>query len=444
MPNFLWGVATSCYQIEGAVAEDGRGPSIWDAFSHTAGKTLNGETGDVACDHYHRYREDVALMGKLGVQAYRFSTAWPRILPQGRGKPNQKGLDFYSRLVDALLGEGIRPIITLYHWDLPLALGELGWTQRDTAYAFADYAQIIGRHLGDRVQSWITLNEPWCASFLSHQLGIHAPGVRDWPTAIQVAHHLLLAHGLGVQALRDVVPRAEVGIALNFEPAYPATNRSADYHAARLWEGYYHRWFLDPIVGRNYPADIVRHYTEQGYLPQGAMPFIQDGDLDTIATPIDFLGINYYTRHYAREGESLDHFPFPDHVPADQLTAMNWEIFPHGLSDLLCRLHFEYKLPKLYITENGCSYPTGPDQQGDVADQQRIAYLEKHLAAVLHARDLGVPVQGYFQWSFLDNYEWALGYSQRFGLVYVDYATQQRIPKASAYWYQAFIQKNNL
>lgn len=441
--GFLWGVATSAYQIEGAWGEDGRTPSIWDTFSHTPGKTKNGATGDVACDHYHRWPEDVALMAELGIQAYRFSVSWPRILPDGRGRVNQKGLDFYGRLVDTLLEAGITPFVTLYHWELPQVLqDEGGWPERDTADAFAKLADVTSRALGDRVTNWITHNEPWCTSLLSHQVGVHAPGWTDWHAALRAAHTVLLSHGLAVERIRVNVPDAEVGIAINFEPATPASPSPGDTQAAQLWDGYYFRWFVDALYGRYYPADMVHYYTQQGYLPHG-LDFVQDGDMETIAAPLDFFGVNYYTRHIAQAGESLD-APRSVPNPGAEYTAMGWEVHPDSFYKLLNRLYFEYQMPKLYVTENGCSYLDEPDEDGRIHDQKRIEYLRGHLTAVHRAIQNGVPIAGYLQWSFMDNYEWAEGYSQRFGIVYVDYETQQRLPKDSAFWYRDVIQRNGL
>lgn len=443
--RFLWGVATSAYQIEGAWDEDGRGVSIWDTFCHTPGNVQDGSTGDVACDHYHRWPEDVALMRQIGVDAYRFSVSWPRILPEGWGQVNQKGLDHYSRLVDRLLEAGITPFLTLYHWELPQPLQDRGgWPARETAAAFADLAEAVVGRLGDRVDHWITHNEPWCTSFLSHQMGLHAPGWQDWRAALAAAHHVLLSHGMAVERIRTAAPEAEVGIALNFEPAVPASPSAADYHAARRYEGYYFRWFLDPLYGRRYPADMVAHYEAEGRLPQG-LDFVKAGDLALIATYTDFLGVNYYTRHVARADEADDNAPqtlFP--APPEERTEMGWEVYPKGLYDLLNRIHFEYAPPKLYVTESGCSYLDGPDDEGRVADERRIDYLQDHVAAVHGALENGVNVAGYFVWSLLDNFEWERGYTQRFGIVYVDYETQDRYLKDSAFWYQDVIAASSL
>jgi beta-glucosidase len=435
--GFLWGVATSAYQIEGEGEAGSRAPSIWHTFSHTPGKTKNGETGDVACDHYHRWPEDVALMKELGIQAYRFSVSWPRILPEGKGRVNQKGLDFYGRLVDALLEAGITPMVTLYHWELPQPLQDAGgWPHRATMDAFVELADVTSRAWGDRVKEWITHNEPWCTSFLSHQLGVHAPGWRDWGAAFRAAHHVLVSHGRAAQQIRTNVPDAEVGIAINFEPASPADDSPEAYRAAQLWDGYFFRWFVDPLHGRYYPADMVNYYTQQGHLPNG-LDFVHDGDMETIATPLDFFGVNYYTRHLSPAGETPDNLQFVRN-PGAEYTMMNWEVHPDSFYKLLNRLYFEYGMKKILITENGCSYPDAPH------DPKRIDYLRGHLTAVHRAIQNGVPIAGYMQWSFMDNYEWAEGYAQRFGIVHVDYETQTRTPKDSAYWYRDVIAANGL
>ena len=442
--GFLWGSATSSYQIEGAWDEDGKGESIWDRFAHTPGKVRDGSNGDVACDHYHRWREDVALMKSLNLQAYRFSIAWPRILPKGRGLINPEGVDFYNRLVDELLAANITPFATLYHWDLPQALQEQGgWTVRSTAEAFAEYADVISRALGDRVKNWITINEPWCVGFLSHQIGEHAPGMQDWDAALRASHHVLLAHGLAVPELRRNSKEAQVGITLNFTVSESATGKPEDYHAARAFDGYFNRWFLDPVCGRRYPADMVEFYTRQGLLSDHP-DFIHSGDMETIAAPTDFLGVNYYTRSVFKAGsDGLMPENDEEHSTLER-TEMNWEIYPQGLYNLLCRLHFEYQIPKLYITENGCSYSDGPSADGQVVDTRRLRYLHDHFVAVHRAIQAGVPLAGYFVWSLMDNFEWAHGYLQRFGMVWVDYETQRRIPKQSALWYRDVIAANGL
>ncbi|MDQ4075515.1 MAG: GH1 family beta-glucosidase [Chloroflexota bacterium] len=442
--DFLWGTATSSYQIEGAWNEDGKGESIWDRFTHTAGNIKDGSTGDIACDHYHLWPEDVELMRSLGIQAYRFSVSWPRILPEGRGSVNQAGLDFYSRLVDGLLEVGIIPAATLYHWDLPQALqDEGGWPVRSTAEAYVEYADLLTRHLGDRVRLWITHNEPWVVSFMGYQTGEHAPGFRDWTAALQASHHLLLSHGWAVPLIRQNSPAAEVGITLNLTPAEPASPSLADREAARHSDGYVNRWFLDPLYGRHYPADMVADYIEAGHLPVEGMNFVQEGDLQAIAVPLDFLGVNYYTRKVARAEDAEDNLPQTVfRAPETEWTKMGWEVYPEGLYSLLNRLHFEYHPPKLYITENGASYSDGPDEEGQIDDARRIHYLHDHLHAAHRAIQNGVPLAGYFVWSFMDNFEWAEGYTQRFGVVWVDYETQERLPKASAHWYANAIRNN--
>jgi beta-glucosidase len=445
--GFLWGTATASYQIEGAVHEDGRGESIWDRFSHTPGTILDGSTGDVACDHYHRWREDIGLMKELGLRAYRFSIAWPRILPHGRGPVNQAGLDFYSRLVDGLLAAGITPFATLYHWDLPQTLQDAGgWPDRATAEAFVEYADVTSRALGDRVKHWITHNEPWCVSILSHQIGEHAPGWHDWPAALAAAHHVLLSHGWAVPVLRQNSPDAEVGITLNFTPATPASDSPSDVAAARWFDGFFNRWFADPIYRGAYPENMVAAYTAEGHLPAGGPAFVHSGDLKAIATPIDFLGVNYYTRGVIGNPGEAAAAPTPAQTEAANAehTEMGWEVYPAGLRDLLVRLETDYHPGKLYVTENGASYSDGPGANGRVPDERRRRYLRDHFAAAKQAIDAGVPLAGYFVWSLMDNFEWAKGYTQRFGIVWVDYGTQQRTPKDSALWYAQVIAANGL
>ena len=435
--GFVWGAATASYQIEGAWQADGKGESIWDRFAHTPGKISDGSTGDVACDHYHRWREDIALMRELGLQAYRFSIAWPRILPGGSGRANQAGLDFYSRLVDGLLQAGIEPFATLYHWDLPQVLQERGgWPARATAEAFIEYADAITRRLGDRVKNWITLNEPWCSSLLSYSLGEHAPGHRDLDEAAAAAHHLLLAHGWAMPAIRRNSPGCRAGITLNLSSQYPASESDADLAAAWQADGAFNRWFLDPLAGRGYPQDIVEHYRRP-------MDFVRPRDLEAIAAPMDFVGVNYYYRNIARstavpESENAPRTVFPN----DEHTEMGWEVYAEGLYALLARLKADYDFPAYYITENGAAYPDAIDPEGQVADPRRIAYLRDHFTQAARAIADGFPLHGYFVWSLLDNFEWSHGYTKRFGLVYVDYATQQRIPKASARWYSRVIAEN--
>lgn len=446
--DFLWGTATAAYQIEGAWNEDGKGESIWDRFSHTPGKIQQGDTGDVACDHYHRWRDDIGLLKELGLEAYRFSIAWTRILPDGRGKANPAGLDFYSRLVDVLLEAGILPFVTLYHWDLPQKLqDEGGWVVRSTAEAFVEYVDLVTRHLGDRVQNWITHNEPSVTMRAGHIQGDHAPGIRDWAAALRVSHHLLLSHGWSLPVIRRNSPGAQAGIVVDINRVLPASPSAADFEANRTDQGWGVRWFLDPLYGRHYPADLVAEAIFEGYLPPEGMTFVKEGDLQEISAPTDFLGLNYYFRHLNRSQAVPEEQNLPPTViqapkDAQHWTEMGWEIYPDGLFDTLCWLHYEYKMPKLYITENGVSFSDGPDETGRVRDQRRVSYLRDHLAAGWRAITLGVPLAGYFVWSFMDNFEWARGYSQRFGLVWVDFGTQQRILKDSAYWYRQAILDN--
>jgi beta-glucosidase len=444
--DFLWGVATAAYQIEGAAAEDGREPSIWDTFARTPGRVRGGDTGDVACDHYHRYRDDVRLMADLGVKAYRFSVSWPRVQPGGQGPANPAGLDFYRRLVDELLDHGIQPWLTLYHWDLPQPLEDAGgWPVRDTAGRFADYAQLAHAALGDRVRHWTTLNEPWCSSFLGYGSGAHAPGRRDRTAAVQAAHHLMLGHGLAVQALRAADPTVEAGVTLNLYAVSPQGDGPADADAARRIDGLANRFFLDPVLLGRYPADVVEDLREVSDFGH-----VRDADLAVIAAPLSMLGINYYSRYVVAGPDGADSSPGYWRKPTDwpgsehvrfvrrglPVTAMNWEIDAPGLVEVVSRVAAEYPPLPLYITENGAAFADEPGPDGTVDDPDRVAYLAEHVAACERAVRAGVPLRGYFAWSLLDNFEWAWGYSRRFGLVYVDYATQRRIPKSSAYWYR--------
>ncbi len=426
-PSFTWGVATSAFQIEGAATTDGKGPSIWDTFSHTPGKVIDGSNGDVACDHYHRYAEDVGIMADLHVDAYRFSMAWSRVQPDGKGEWNEEGFAFYARLLDELDSRNIAAHVTLYHWDLPQGLqDDGGWLNRDTAYRFADYAAEVARRFGSRVKTIATHNEPWCTANLGYGNGQFAPGVTDAKQAVQVSHHLLLSHGLAMTAMRIVNSPAQLGIVLNQWTADPATDSQADRDLAE-WE--YARsvqWFMDPIFKGRYPAHALKGHGANA-------PDVKPGDLEIIHQPIDFLGVNYYFRSYA-SAET------PPRTPPNALgtTDMGWEVYPQGLTELLVKLKSEYELPPIYITENGMAN-ADTIADGKVADPQRIDYVQRHLAALLDAMRQGVDVQGYFLWSLLDNFEWNSGYAKRFGIVHVDYATQQRTPKDSARWYRAFI-----
>jgi beta-glucosidase len=430
--DFLWGAATASYQIEGAVAEDGRGESIWDRFAATPGKVRNGDTGAIACDHYHRWPDDIELMRDLNLRSYRFSVAWPRILPNGRGEINARGLDFYDRLVDGLLEVGIEPFATLYHWDLPQILeDEGGWPARSTVEAFAEYTEAVARRLGDRVRYWATHNEPWCAAWLGYGWGEHAPGRRSKPDALAAAPNLLLSHGRAVQILRHECPDAVVGITLNPEHVYPVSDSSEDLAAARWVDGFKNRWFLDPLYRGVYPEDMVDDFG-------AAVPEVEAGDMALISQPIDFLGVNTYSRALVKADPETGR---PMHIrPRESTyTDMDWEVFPKGLEDLLVRLHEDYQPRALYVTENGAAYADVLLHNRQVLDPERAEYLRLHIEACGRAIARGAPVAGYFAWSLLDNFEWAFGYQMRFGIVYVDLPTLDRIPKSSALWYASFI-----
>jgi beta-glucosidase len=427
--DFYFGTATASYQIEGAVDEDGKGPSIWDVFSHTPGKTFNGDTGDIACDHYHRYKEDVQIMKDIGLNAYRFSVSWPRIMPDGKNI-NQKGIDFYNRLVDELLEADITPFVTLYHWDLPYALQEKGgWLNPDIAMYFRAYATFMFDELGDRVKHWITLNEPWCSSFLGYFTGEHAPGHQNLQEAILAAHNLLRAHGYAVQSFREEVKDGEIGLTNVTMKVEPGDSKPESFLVAGLVDKIVNAWFHDPVIFGKYPEEAVKNYLERGIQ-------VPSEDLEVISNPIDFFGVNYYTRTLVAydENSPLGFSYVQGDLPK---TEMGWEIYPQGLFETLVNLKERYKLP-LYITENGMA---GPDkvENGRVKDTYRIEYLEKHFESALSAIEAGVDLRGYFIWSLMDNFEWAHGYSKRFGIVYVDYATQKRILKDSALWLKDFI-----
>lgn len=446
--GFRWGTATAAYQIEGAAAEDGRTPSIWDTFSRTPGKVRNGDTGDIAADHYHRMSEDVALMKQLGVSDYRFSIAWPRVQPTGRGPAVQKGLDFYRRLVDELLEAGIRPVATLYHWDLPQELEDAGgWPQRETAERFGQYAEIMAEALGDRVATWTTLNEPWCGAFLGYGSGVHAPGRTSVVASLRAAHHFNLAHGWATQALHTVLPStSEISLTLNLHAVRALTDSAADRDAARRIDAVGNRIFLDPVFHGRLPEDLVRDTA-----PVTDWSFVQEGDLDVISTPIDWLGINYYSPAVVTAGSSDAPSPWAgaeEHVrflPAPgPRTAMDWPVDAEGLYELLTRLRDDLPGVPLVITENGAAYDDYADPSGEVHDPERVAYLRSHLTAVHRAIGDGADVRGYFLWSLLDNFEWAYGYSKRFGIVHVDFATQRRTFKDSARWYAEVIARGGL
>ena len=437
-PDFAWGVATSAYQIEGGRFEGGKGESIWDRFSDLGRMP---ESGDVACDHYHRWREDVALMADLGVSAYRFSIAWSRVLPAGAGSVNHEGIRFYRRLIEALMDAGIRPWPTLYHWDLPQALQEDGgWANRATVDAFSRYAAVVAEAFGDVVTSWITHNEPWVAAFIGHLEGVFAPGLRDWPTALSAAHHILLSHGRAVAVIKDRVPNANVGIALDCRPASPARDRPEDHAATRHFDGFRNRWFFDPVFGKGYPSDMIDAYRAAGRAPHWDK-LVHPGDLADIAAPIEFLGVNYYTSLEIAPGqeETEDTGVAAGASPPDGYTEMGWPITPAALPEYLEHLHRTYAPASIVITENGASFSDSPGPDGRVRDARRIAYLDVHTSAVARARASGVPVDGYFLWSLLDNLEWVHGYAQRFGIVHVDHTTGVRTPKDSYDWYRRFI-----
>ncbi len=434
--GFLWGCATASYQIEGFPLADGAGPSIWHRFSHTPGNIYNGHTGDQACEHYRRYREDVALMKELGLKAYRFSIAWPRIFPQGRGRPNPAGLDFYDRLVDSLLEAGIVPFVTLYHWDLPAALQDLGgWANRDIAHWFAQYAVAVFARLGDRVKHWITLNEPWVVMDAGYISGRHAPGMRDLGAGLRVAHHLLLAHARAVHAYRACGGKGQIGITLNLGPQQPASDSPQDRAAADRAHAYLNRLFLDPIFQGQYPQVLVDWFRDW-------WPHLCEGDLEEFHTPVDFVGVNYYTRRVLRysPGEGTVHAAgVPQDAPH---TAMGWEVYPQGLYELLVWIRDSYGNPALYITENGAAFEDTLSAEGEVDDPDRLDYLRRHLAQAHRAIQDGVDLRGYFVWTLLDNFEWAHGYSKRFGIVYTDYPTQRRVVKQSGRWYAQVIARN--
>lgn len=430
--KFKWGVATSAYQIEGATSVDGRGPSIWDVFSHKQ----RFASGDVATDHYYRFGQDIELMRELGMEHYRLSIAWPRLFPEGFGSLNQAGLDFYKRLMDALRAASIAPLVTLYHWDLPQALQEKGgWANRDTAFYFADYAETVFETFAGLVPEWITINEPWCISVLGHYTGEHAPGIKDAAIARRVAHHTLLGHGLAVERLRACDPAAQVGITLNLIPIEAASDRLQDQLIAGVVDVFMNRWFLDPIFQGRYPEELSFLSDDES--------FVQIGDLDIVKTPIDFLGVNYYFRNVVTF-DSSSPLGYQSVTPEEPVTGMGkgWEVYPKALTQLLIRLKEEYGNPKIYITENGASYPDQLED-GAIHDPQRIAYLQEHINAMQGAIAQGVNVQGYYVWSLLDNFEWTHGYEQRFGLIYVDYATQKRFVKDSALFYSGLMAKKD-
>jgi beta-glucosidase len=435
--GFAWGAATSAYQIEGAVDADGRGTSIWDTYSHTPGMTEDGGTGDVACDHFHRLDEDLDLMASLGLGAYRFSVAWPRVQPTGSGPANARGLEFYDRLVDGLLERGIEPWLTLFHWDLPQPLEDAGgWPGREVVGRFAEYTAILADRFGDRVRNWLTLNEPWCIAMLGYGIGRHAPGIQDWSAALRAAHHTHLAHRAAVEAIRAAVPEARIGIALNLHHVEPASETDADRAAARLHDGTANRWFLDPVLGRGYPRDVVAAY-------EPILDGVDVAELDGEAPPIDVLGVNYYTRHVVRAPLDGEVVGAPERAVVTgggmPITEMGWEVHADGLRQLLERLHRDYAPPSIAITENGAAFVDRVEADGTVQDGERLAYYRDHVTAMAEAIEAGVPVEAYFAWSLMDNFEWGFGYTKRFGIVHVDFETQLRTIKASGAWYRDLI-----
>jgi beta-glucosidase len=445
--DFVWGAATAAYQIEGAVREDGRGSSVWDDFSHTEGKVTNRDNGDIACDHYHRVESDVALMAELGLQTYRFSIAWPRVMPDGRGRINRAGLDWYHRLVELLLQHDITPCPTLFHWDLPSELEEIGgFRNRDTVNWFADYAALMAQELGDRVTMWSTFNEPWCYAYLGHGAGIHAPGLTDPKAAVTVAHHQLLAHGSAVQAMRAERNGLALGIVINPSNIVSEGAPAAGEDEIRMIDGIHNRWWFDATLTGAYPADVLDRYDRLAEA-------VQPGDLETIAQPLEWIGINYYFDILVRQSADGTKQVMPEYPtvigtepsPTRPIhTDMGWPITPDGCTELLVRLHREYpNLPPVYITENGAAYDD-PVVDGRVRDERRIDYLDLHLRAILDATEEGVDIRGYYQWSLLDNFEWAHGYAKRFGLVHIDFDTMERTLRDSAHWYREVIRGHRL
>jgi beta-glucosidase len=436
--EFVWGCATASYQIEGAWDEDGKGESIWDRFCHAPDHIRNGDTGDVACDHYHRYREDVALMKDLGLKGYRFSISWPRVFPKGKGPVNQKGLDFYSRLVDELLAAGITPFPTLYHWDLPQALqDEGGWANRDTAQHFADYCARVVDHLGDRVKDWMVFNEPWVFTVLGHMIGIHAPGIHDSSLALRTTHIANLAQGLAVRAVRATGKAQTVGTAFSMAGMYPASESEEDRAAAERMHGFTNVWFLETVQNGRYP-DVYEGGTDLERLG------VQPGDMEIVKAPLDFIGINLYSRTVvAHDPQDANLRARIVGVPDVERTEFGWEVYPEAIHQTIMRIWNDYRRP-IYITENGCAYGDGPDENGAVNDERRVSFLQRYIGQVGRAIGDGADVRGYYHWTLTDNFEWGEGYGQRFGLVYVDFPTQRRTIKKSGHWYRDLIAANEL
>lgn len=438
--GFQWGVASASYQVEGAYDEDGRGETIWDRYCSIPGNIANGDDGKVACDHYHRYKEDVEIMKSMGIQVYRFSVAWSRIFPEGRGCVNQKGIDFYSNLIDALLEAGIEPCITMYHWDLPQSLQNLGgWANPDMSNYFLEYAKVLFREFGGRVKKWITLNEPYCAAFLGNYEGRMAPGLHDFSTAVLASYHLYVGHGLVVKYFRDQNIDGEIGIALNLMGRLPLTDREEDLEASRRADGYLNRWFAEPIAFGTYPQDMIDFYREKGVV----LPRFEEEHLKLMGQKLDFVGLNYYNDFCVTADDSVWPLGFkiqnPKFVPVND---RNWPVTEQGFTNMLLRMKNEFGFERIYVTENGTSFPDLVSMEGKVEDYGRLDYLKRHINAMWDAIQQGVNIEGYFQWSFCDNLEWACGYSSRFGLVFVDFNTQERVIKESGYWYSRVIRDN--
>lgn len=438
--GFVWGCATSAYQIEGAAKEDGRGESIWDRFCAVPGHIHGGDTGDEACDHYHRFEEDIQIMKAMGIKAYRLSIAWPRVLPIGREKINEKGIEFYSKLIDALLDAGIEPYVTLYHWDLPQAMQDIGgWTNPDMPGYFCDYARLIFERFAGRVKHWITLNEPYCAAFLGYYEGRMAPGIRDFSSALLAAYHMYIGHGLAVRCFRESGYEGEIGIALNLMGRLPLTDSEMDREAARRADGYLNRWFIEPIMLGSYPQDMIDFYLAKGIV----LPKVSHEDMQLIGQKLDFIGLNYYNDFFVRSDTNQWPLGFVIENPSDMpKTDREWPITENGFADMLLRLTNEYGVKRIFVTENGASYHDVLSMEGTVEDGARCDYLRRHMHAMHRAIKEGAPVAGYFLWSLLDNFEWGSGYASRFGIVYVDYATQRRIIKKSGQWYASVIRNN--
>ncbi len=438
--GFLWGVATASYQIEGRIEENGKGESIWDRFSHIPGKIIDGSNGDIACDHYHLYPQDIQLMKELGIKTYRLSISWPRIFPQGKGSPNPKGIEFYRNLISQLVQNDIKPAVTLFHWDLPQKLQNIGgWANREVADYFEEYAKYVFKELGDLVQIWITLNEPSVYTFVGHNEGRHAPGITDFSTALQVAHNLLVGHGKAVKAYREMGLKGEIGLSQNMTPMYPASEKESDVSAARRCDGYWNRWFNDPIFKGEYPQDMLDWYSTRVVLPE-----MSKEDLEIIKTPIDFLGLNNYFGSKVKQDDTKWPLQLSESFIGEYRTEMGWGINPECFYDLLKRLGREYPGVKIYITENGCAFKDQINRDGEVLDENRVDYLFNHFRSAHRAIQEGVNIAGYFIWSLMDNFEWAEGYTKRFGIVYVDYPTQRRIIKKSGYWYNDVIRSNGI